>query len=434
MGNTPNANLGDGSNVDPIIPDGIQEPDASLPSSEPDLSADNTPEPEGGAEDQPEAGADVAGADGGKEDGRVIPKWIRAMKEADPEGYKAAKSSFFSLKERETIHPTVQAARDEHDLVESVGGRDGLTRLQEDAVFFKDAANQFVKGDPAFVKDLWEEDPIAAALHVSPMLEEFKSRDLAGYNSTIARIWANDFKQLNFAPALQDLAAAIRSGDKDNASAIAKSIQDWHDSIVNVSNQAEDPRVKTLLAERSKRHETQEKADQDAFLTTYRTDAANAVIEDGSKVFDSFFRGRNIDKDDRNDLLRESFAIANRAVTADAAFIEQRDKHLARGDSVSAMKITKARFAQEMSLAVKRVARRYGLISGQTQKPNQPAKPNNGQQQPNQPVQGFTAVTVRPEPEAIDRRRTTPDMIMEGRAILSDGRKVDWSKLKRASA
>lgn len=411
---------------------GELEPVGSLPTGGPDSSADNTPVSEGGEGDeghQPEAGA--RGTEG---DGRLIPKWIRAMKEADPEGYKAAKADFFSHREYKSVYPTVQAAREANDLIQSLGGKDGAARLQEDASFFKEAAGQFLKGDPAFVKDLWEEDAIAAALHVPPMLDEFKARDFEGYKSTIARIWANDFKNLNFAPALQDLRAAIAAKDIEGAMEVANSIQKWHDSILDTARKAEDPRVKSLLAERNKRQETQQQAEHQEFLKGYRTDTTNDVVTDANRVFDSFFRDRKIDKDDRTDLLNEAVRIANRAVEADSAFIEQRNNHLKRGDAHSARKLTKARYAQEMTEAVKKVARRYGLVSGQARSAqSQQTQQNKPGQQP-QAAQGFTAVNERPQAEHIDHRRTTSEMIMSGRAILNDGRKVDWSKLKKAQS
>lgn len=432
---------GAGSSVDSGSPEAIDTEVLDTPSgTEPDASATNTPEPEGGEGDeshQPEPGTEGAEVDGGqaKEDGRLIPKWVRDMKESNPEGYKAAKAAFFSLKERETIHPTVQAARMEHELVESLGGQEGVNTLQENAGFFRDASSQFLKGDPAFVKDLWAEDPIAAALHVSPMLEEFRAKDMQGYKSTIARIWANDFKQLNFAPALKDLRAAIANKDMRAIGEISQSIQEWHDSIIDEAQKAEDPRVKTLLAERNKGLETRQKAEQAEFLKGYRTEATNAVVSQMDKVFDSFFRGRKISPDDRRDLQRDALSIANRAVEGDKAFIEQRDNHLKRGDSKAALRLTTARFQQEFTTAVKTIARRYGLVSGQpTQVPAQQKQNPGGPAKGPAPAQGFVAVNERPPVEQIDSRRTTPTMIVAGRAVLHDGRKVDWSRLKQRKA
>lgn len=403
-------------------------PAGSAPAEGGEPSGEPAAKPEAEAGDQPEAGAE--GGEQTKEDGRVIPQWMKALQANNPEAYKKAKADLFEMRDRRSVHPTIQAAREEHDLVESLGGTEGANALREDAGFFKEAASQFLKGDPNFVKDLWQEDKIAAALHVQPMLDAFKTNDLDGYRSTIAKVWQNDFQQVGFAPALQNLMAAIQGKDYANAESIAKSIQTWHDSILDVAKRAEDPRVKTLLAERARQHETREQSQHQEFLKTYRTDTVNAVYADGEKAFDSFFKGRKIDPDDRIDLIRETLAIANRAVMTDKDFITQRDKHLELGDSKAAQRLTKARYAREFTDAAKRVARRYGVMSGPV-KPSQQPKPN-GQQPPPKGPAGYVAINARPQPEDIDRSmgRTTNEDIIGKRATLKDGRKVTWAHLK----
>jgi hypothetical protein len=92
------------------------------------------------------------------------------------------------------------------------------------------------------------------------------------------------------------------------------------------------------------------------------------------------------------------------------------------------MQLTKSRYARELPEAVKRVARRYGLVSGT------PAQ-RTGQPQPNtpgapKPEAGWVAVNQRPTPEEIDRSLTSNEMIISKRAILKNGKKVDWRALK----
>jgi hypothetical protein len=91
------------------------------------------------------------------------------------------------------------------------------------------------------------------------------------------------------------------------------------------------------------------------------------------------------------------------------------------------LQLTKARFARELPDAVKRIARRYGMTSGTPATGTQ-----RQQQQPagGQPAAGFVAVNARPDGMDIDRSRTSNEMILSKRAILKDGKKVDWSKLK----
>ena len=406
------------------------EPEPPEPVTEPEVTTEPGAEPaEGG---QP--------TDESKEDGRVIPAHIRALKETNPDGYKKAKADFFDLRGRREIHSTVEAARKEHEALESAGGVEGLAKLHENGQFFKTAENQFLKGDPAFVKDLWEEDPIAAALHVQPMLDEFKTRDLAGYQALTARAWKSELDGVGFPSGMKNLLAAIEAGDKEGALAIAQSIEQWRQSIVQVAEKAEDPRVKTLLAERARQHEDREKTEQGEFLKGYKTDALNAVVEDGARTFDSFFRDRKLSADDRTDLLRDAFRVANQVVEADKEFVGQRDAHLKAGDAAAALRLTKARYAREMPNAVKKIARRYGLNAG----PAQPT-PGKGTPQQTKPVtpQGWTTVNERPSPDQISRVATESlgakegldyaGMILSGRAVLKDGRKQTWAQLKRAS-
>ena len=423
MSTQPNAAVGSSITADPVVadPEIVDQPIANDPASSTetevvDETIDNQPEPTLTETDGPA-------------DERKLPNYVKALKEADPKGFAKAKTEFFDLAARRSVHPTVQAAREEHELVTQFGGREGISKLREDGQYFKTAAQQFLKGDPAFVKDLFDEDPIAAELHVPHFLEAYRTKNFDGYKTTLAQLWDTEFKNVGFDNAFEFLESAITAGEKDKALGALKSFRDWKTSISETARRGPSPREKALLAERAKQHETREQSERDDFHKSYRTDALNQVVEDGSKVFDSFFKGRKIDAEDRTDLLREAFAFANRAVQGDKQFVEQRDAHLAAGDAAAALKLSRARFAKEMPEAVKRVARRYGMIAG-------PAKPTPTGDKPNQPgaqpAAGFVRVNARPNPDDIDRAKSTREMLQAGRAILKNGRKIDWAHLRAA--
>ena len=399
-------------------PAGGTEPGEATPESEP-----STEQTAGGTEETA--------------DGRLIPAHIRALKETNPQAYAKAKGDFFDLRDRRKLHPTVNAAREEHELVRDLGGQEGVARMREDSQFFQSAARQFIEGSPDFVKDLWDEDPIAAALHVPTMLEHFQQKDRDGYNTTICREWVKELKAQNFSNVVEDLIGMIQTGKKEDAVTIAQSFKKWHDSILGIAQKAEDPRVKSLLAERQQRQRESVNSEKEAFLKSYRTDAFNDLTADAEKAFDSFFRGRKIDPSDRTDLLRDVLKLANLEVEKDADFKKQRDSHLQSNNAEAARRLLRSRFAKEIENSVKRVARRYGLISGQAApKPSQgqPGAPKGAPGQRPAASVGFTAVNQRPEPEEINRDRTTNDMIISGRAVLRDGRKVSWAHLKERRA
>lgn len=360
-------------------------------------------------------------------DGRTLPKWIKALQATSPEEYKRAKASFFEHSSYKQVYPTVQAARDDRALVQSLGGKDGVATLRGDAQVFKTAANQFLTGNPAFVKDLAEEDPTAFGLMVPLALQQYQQTDSEGYKITIASLWDREFKAVGFVEnGLNPLKAAIAAGNKEQATAILDSILNWHNDIQGLASKSEDPRVKALLAEKMKSRETAEKNENKAFLASYSNEAHKAVKTESTKVFDSFFKGQKLDSSDKEYLLWEAMKIADKAVQADSDFAKQRDAHLANGDSSSALQLTRSRYAREMSGAVQKVARLFGRSNSPA--PKQQQQQNKGQAR-TEP--GWVKASARPDPEDLDRSRTSNDMILSGRAILKDGRKVDWSHLKQ---
>jgi hypothetical protein len=423
---------GTGSNAEPIVPAEGLEPEEPLPTGDQGDAGEGTGTGEGGP--TPEPGKEGEQPQVTREDGRVIPQWMRALKESNPEAYQKAKADLFEMRDRRSVHPTIQAAREEHDLVQSLGGKEGVTKLREDVGFFHKASEYFRKGDPEFVRDLWDPtdgDPIAAAMHVPIMLEEYRKHDLEGWKVTTAKQWMKEFNQVGYAAGLKSLQDALKAKDIDGATAILGSFINWYNGLNDVANKAEDPRVKALLAERTKARENESKSQQETFLKEYRTEAVNGVMDEAGKVFDSFFRGRKLDPEDRTMLLQDAVKLANAAVAADKDFMSQQQGHLDLGDKVSAVRITKARYAQALPDAVKKIARRYGYVSGTTGAGTQPNK--TGTTPPAAKTEaGWIAVKERPSAESINRSVTTPDMIMSGRAILNDGKKVDWSALKKA--
>lgn len=404
--------------------------DDSLSSEGAESDANISAEP--GAEGDLDAeGKPKTGAEDSQQDGRSIPPYIRALKDTNPEAFKKAKTEFFDLRERRGVHATVAAAKAEHELVESIGGQQGVETLREENSYFKSASDQFLKGDPAFTAELFKEDPIAAALHVAPMLEQFRTADLEGYKTTIAKIWDNDFQQVGMGNGLANLVDAMNKKDYATAGEIIGSIQDWYKSITTLAQRAEDPRVKSLLAERSRNRETEAKTEQDRFNGEYKSQSNKAVYSQAGKVFDSFFKGRKLSIEDRRDLLNEVGRIADGAVMKDTEFLKQRDKHLANRDAVSANRVTTARYDRELTEAVKRVARRYGLVAGKPGQQRQP--PGKQQQQQRQTPQGYIAVNKRPDETSVDWSVTSKSDILAGNATLLGGRKVSWAQLRKTA-
>jgi hypothetical protein len=396
-----------------------------------DEGAEGAEGTEGEGEGEGEGG-EGEGLETSPEDGRLIPSYIRKMKESDPVAFKAAKAEFFDLRSRRAIHATTEAAQNDRDTVESLGGSEGIQAMQSDVDTFRELTQQFAKGDPAFAKDMFEEDPIAASLHMQPMLDQMREKDVQGYQGLMARLWQGEFTSTGLPNALKQLKAAVDGGNKEQAAGLLNAIMEWQQSISDFASRAEDPRVRSLLAERAKSVDGKDKEAQATFMQSYQTEAINTVVTDAAKTFDAFFRNRKLDKGDRDDLLRECLASVDRTLKTDKGYHEQLDRHLGRRDSVSALKLVKSRYSAAFPEAVKKVLRRYGMLSGKPGAKPAVVKKSDGQGGAGKAPAGsagFARVNARPRAEEIDRGRTSNSDIINHRATLKDGKKVDWGHL-----
>jgi hypothetical protein len=436
MGNTPGA----GPSVGELPAEG-EVLDPSVTPTEGEGAPDDEPElPIEGEEGDSGESADGGEGEGSQaaEDGRVIPQYIRGLKETDPKAYKQAKADFFQLRELRSTFPTVQAARDARELIESVGGQEGISEMRTLTSEFKQAAHQFLEGDPQFIKDLAEDDPVAFSLHFPIMLDEMQKRDFGYFADNISKLWDKEFEATGIPRVLQDAKATLekvpKGPERDAALFYVNEILKWQQSISNRSKKAEDPRVKTLLSERAKTRQSEAQSEQQEFLKGYRTESANTVMKQAMTVFDSHFKNWKLEPQRRERLIGEVVRIANAAVEKDKQFKKDRDALLDAKDSRGATRLVRERYSREWATAVKEVAGTYRLGAGpgkqQQQQPNNQQRPG-GQQRPAD--KGWIRVNTRPAAEEIDRSRTSPEMIVGGKAILRDGRKVDWTHLKRTA-
>lgn len=364
------------------------------------------------------------------EDGRVIPRWIRDMQKANPQGYQQAKNDFFSLRSYRQVFPSVAEATKAREQLELVGGPDGLADLQTTNGEFKSVAQQFFDGDPAFVNDLAAEDPIAFGTHVPHTLDKFKEIDETGYNREMARRITGEHEAAQLRPQLVAAYQAVKSGNTDDALRILNAIAGWHDRLAEIASQEDDPRFTKLREElKAERQQSQEKATKE-LNTEYRTNAEKAITEKATALLDSYLAGRKLSPEDRNQLMQNVLYAANSEVQKDATFLKQlslqKERAISLRNSSAAVRFAVARYEQALKLAVERQARLMGVTSKPAANGGN-AAPNGNKPAP-KAIEGFEYVTQPPSDKELDRSQTTRDMILKQRAVLKGGRKVTWAK------
>lgn len=361
-------------------------------------------------------------------DGRLLPKAIRALKETDPSAYKAEKARFFEHREYKGTFPTVGDARRAKQTLDLVGGEAGLTKLQSDVGEFRNVAQQFANGDPAFIDDLAKHDPVAFGTHVPHMLEKYAETDRPGYNRIIARELVREFraKGVQLRSQLETIYASFNAGDKTKGNEILNQVATWYDAVEDISKQEEDPRYKKLQQELKSERESNGKEAYKSFFSDYQKDAQSQINSATDKLLDSYLKDQRLDNEDKALLRRNAIQLANEIVVKDETFTKQRDLLLQRQDKTVSVRYAVSRYEQALGDSVKRVIRAFGRTGPAVVKAAPAAVPVA----PKTPADGFARAAARPNPLEIDRTKTTNTMILnERKAVLKDGRKVTWAHI-----
>lgn len=423
---------GGGEATTPAAPTGEAEPIEGAP-----IEGAEQPQPEG--DQEPGAESDKPKGEDASEDGRVLPKWIRSLKDADPEGFKKAKTDFFDLRERRTDFPTVADARKAKQTLELVGGEAGLAEMQADNAEFSAISKKFLNADPQFASDLFEQDTISAVQLVPHVLEQLQKHDGAAYNRLVAKQFSREFeaRAINggtIRAALERAFAAAPQGEagqaiRDELNAIAS----WQDKVTQLAKQEENPEVKKLREKIKADEQARTSETQKAFTASYRDEAVKANTGEAERLVTQYLGTRKLDPESRNLALRNTISLANELLLDGKSFpdfAKQRDLLFQRGDKAALVRYVTSAWKQALAKSVQRVMRLVGggatPANGKGAAQAAGAKPTANGAKP--APQGYIKVKERPDPRLIDRSKSPFSQIMnEQKATLKDGRKVTWA-------
>jgi len=200
------------------------------------------PEVVDGATDQPEPAAESAADSTPEGDGRVIPQWIRNMKESDPVGYKEAKAIFFGKRAFEEKIPGGVKELDEIlTTLNEHGGREGLAtmigELTGKAAELDGIAEKMANGDPSLISDFLANSPEGFAKIAPIVAREWANADPEGYAHEITGIFAATLARPNeagesVASVVKDLEYALRYNDQDGMKAAAAKLSGWTNGMI----------------------------------------------------------------------------------------------------------------------------------------------------------------------------------------------------------
>lgn len=203
-----------------------------------------------------------------------------ALKKAAQDRIKLLNDTTGKARGYEEQFPTVREAREVKALIESVGGREGFTQMQQTLASVAEIDAKLSAGDVTVVDKMWEEAPDGMPKLMPALLAKFEQAKPQEYEKFIAPTSIGYLDKSGFPQAFDRMVKLYEAGKPDEAKAIRDELVQWVSANRQQARQRQaDPEVERLRQELAKRDQGAEsqKVDQ----------AYKSVVEDAGPSIDT---------------------------------------------------------------------------------------------------------------------------------------------------
>jgi len=430
----------------PETPETPETPTPETPETPADGSTDT-----GEGEDEPLPG-DPGEGDAVDTDGRTLDQktsaTIAQLKKlsktaTNPEDQKllaeAAKTladKHFRFKAYEKEFPTVQDARQAKATLESLGGEEGITSMQEEVSDYRKEIEQFSNGDRGLIEQLYKGNPESTVKMVEAALDVFRdNNNIAALDQVLISPMVERLKQVGLHSNLLKAAEFVKAGDGQKAYDTLSAIGEW---LAKVTGDAEtfsknrtvkDPREEQYQ-QREQKVQEQEREHQERVLSEEITKLNN---RDMAKVLDPFFKEMRFNHEAKREFAQNVLTKVWAAMKADKVYLRNAHNIRAKGDDTRTAQFINVEFAKHLPGVFRAYKNSmYPNLSRVPAKTNgrEIPTPINGKKPAPAAATG-TAVKVKDAPayDTVDWARTPDILWTSGKAYLKKehgGKYVDF--------
>lgn len=390
--------------------------------------ADPSGEPEGQEQHPPAEGNDGSPILDGKRLSEAAKATLAEIKAKDPKLAAQLKSALFTADAlRRAVPGGLKEVAELRQQIENLGGADGIQAMRAEQQQWKALDEQFVSGDPKFIESIAEASPEAFAKIAPAAFAKFQELHPEGYSAYVSQVFVADMLQEGIPLALERLQDFIA----DNP----KALQVWQKlaGYVNrVNGFAQKPVNAPAMQQRPQAGDDRERMLTEREQNLTRTEWRGAADSERMNVFNAEYArltaGRKIG-DSQAAAIKELYVSRLSAALRKAPhFNANIDKYFANKDRSGYLRYIGSLYKQEIPKALRSaVDSVLPAKPGPAAKPAATAKPATNAA-PAAPANGYAWLATVPAKDKIDFRQTTPNMIREGKAVLVDGKKVQWKK------
>lgn len=312
---------------------------------------------------------------------------------------------------------------------DAIGGVGGAQELQEAVSDYSRLEGMFEQGDPKFMENLAEALPGAFSQIMPAGLAKWKAVDQENYSHNMAKVIVQTMDSAKVSGTLEaiwnNLDAEKQGPVKDAVASIWELLNDLRKESEKVPERKIDPKTEVL----NQREQELAQREQQAMMAPIRQAGERQIETILSREMMRDYQWDKTDGEVRQAVLDRVKREIIKASAKDSVFSREFDRLQDRGDAQGLERHVRNFQDRVTPAIVSRVAKIFAV------------KPKNAGAVVKKPVtqtttaaakveRGWETVSRQPNPGQIDYRamgRNADDLILSNKAILKDGRKVQWA-------
>ena len=380
---------------------------------------------QGGDEDHAEESvgeeADAA-TDGADNKSRLLPAQIKEalskLKESDPKAAEVVRRAYYEAGDFKRVFPTVNHAREARDLIESVGGEEGISSMRQEVGDYAAELSAMAQGDPKVIEELARDFPQGLLRMVPAAVEKMRQVDSAAYERMAGGIVASTLKDRGVAGSVNRVIELIGDGKQKEAHELATKLAAWIQGVEDFAKTKpagdESPEAKALR----ERETTLNQREQNDFRSGVAKTVLGSMNDAIGKALLPLMKGKTLSPTQKQGVINEARTLLSRTFERNEGYQTRMKELLAQGDAKAIERYVRGQmYADRVAKAVKTAWSARGFAAPRATAANTGAGAAGG----------VTQVSKKPSPDQIDwSRDKSRQLYMSGRAYIkgTDGKKM----------
>lgn len=303
-----------------------------------------------------------------------------------------------------------------------------IAQTRQELEGFREYDRQFMAGDPRFVETMIAADPAAFQKLAPSMFVKYSEVNPEGHGTLVAQSTMKDLMDSRVPMSLEmstvlldDLGQRIQAEAPGAVGLFNRLVQNFNSVVSWVQKVDAQSKKQVAAPEAAKPDQTQDNERISLLSKVWSADTGRSLAQKFQSEFTRLSAGRRFTTDQKADIQERFSMRLQKALEAIPGFEDRVSQYLRAGDQEGHLRYINSMYAQQVPRIMAALIKPAAPVAAKTASAPAPGTPA-----PTPIATGFQRISAMPKREEINWKLTDQKHIMADRAILNDGRRVQW--------